>query len=170
MKDNKEKEDEDENDFLDSVGIKSTYYNDFVERYFSKYYLNKGKDNEQYIFIHSNGIILCGFGKNNFITKEKIVAVVDLKKPGKITGRRKHGAHFLTENEYVRQVSYQDGKTLNFCPKLKGKLLEINSNLVDNPTLINNSPESFGFVCIIQLEQKAVESLREKLEKGEINN
>ena len=55
MKDNTIKEEEEENDFLDSVGIKATYYNDFVERYFTKYYFDKDKDTEQFLFIHSNG-------------------------------------------------------------------------------------------------------------------
>ena len=54
---NDNKEDEEEYDILESVGLKSIYYNDQVQRYFSKYYINKGQPNEQYIFIHSNGII-----------------------------------------------------------------------------------------------------------------
>ena len=169
MKDNTIKEEEEENDFLDSVGIKATYYNDFVERYFTKYYFDKDKDTEQFLFIHSNGIIVCGFGRNHFITKEKINGVTDLKRPGKITGRRKHGAHFLNENEYVLQVSYGDGKTVNFCPKLKGKLLEINQSIVEKPILLNESPESFVFVCIIQLEQNGLESLKNKLDNDKMN-
>ena len=95
--------------------------------------------------------------------------MTDLKRPGKITGRRKHGAHFLNENEYVLQVSYGDGKTVNFCPKLKGKLLEINQSIVEKPILLNESPESFGFVCIIQLEQKGLESLKNKLDNDKMN-
>jgi hypothetical protein len=159
-----EKEDDECNDFLESVGLKSTYYNDFVERYFTKYYINKSTPKEQFIFIHSNGLIVCGFGANHFITQSNISACTDLKKPGRITGRRKHGAHYLNENEYVVQVTYDNGKIFNFCPQLKGKLLEINQNIVDKPNLLNEYPEKYGFVCIIHLD-KGVDALREKLEK-----
>ena len=159
-----DKEEDDGNDYIESVGLKATYYNDFVERYFTKYYLNRNTDNEQFVFIHSNGIIMCGIGKNNAITKKNISKVIDLKKPGKITGRRKHGAHFLSENEYVIQIVFDDNSTYNYCPHQKGKLLEINSTLVENPKLLNDFPEKYGFVCIIQLEPKHLEQLREKLE------
>ena len=169
MKDNnKEKDDEkDDNDFLESIGLKATYYNDFVERYFSKHYINKGKENEQYIFIHTNGIILSGIGKNNIITKVKINEIIDLKKPGKITGRRKHGAHFLSENEYVIKIIYDNEKSYNFCPMIKGKLLEVNQNIINDNNLLINSPESFGFICIILVEGKFLEQLKEKIEKFE---
>jgi hypothetical protein len=167
MKDKEKEEDKEENDLVESIGIKATYYNDFVERYFTKYYFNKGKENEQYIFIHSNGIILSGIGKNNIITKVKINEIIDLKKPGKITGRRKHGAHFLSENEYVIKIIYDNEKSYNFCPMIKGKLLEVNQNIINDNNLLINSPESFGFICIILVEGKFLEQLKEKIEKFE---
>lgn len=158
-----DKEEDEENDFIDSIGIKATYYNDFVERYFTKYYLNKGTDTEQYIFIHSNGIIMCGIGMNHFATKNNIKSIVDLKKLGKITGRKKHGAHFLCEDEYVVQIFYDNDQKLSFSPKVKGKLLEINDNIITHPNLLSESPEKYGFICLIQIELKSVELLRDKL-------
>ena len=70
---NKEDKDDEEYDILESVGLKSIYYNDQVQRYFSKYYLNKGESNEQYIFIHSNGIIMCGIISCEIISCEIIL-------------------------------------------------------------------------------------------------
>ena len=164
-KDDKDKDDE-EYDILESVGLKSIYYNDQVQRYFSKYYLNKGESNEQYIFIHSNGIIMCGIGANNEILKKNIKEVIILKQISKITGRSKHGAHILNTNENIIQIK-TDQDTFNFSPQLKGKLLEINQNLAKNPKLLSESPEKNGFICLIQQEPNDVEELKEKLGKPE---
>ena len=161
---NNDDKDEEEFDILESVGLKSTFYNDQIQRYFSKYYLDKDKPNEQYIFIHSNGIIMCGIGKNNDILKKNISEVIILKQLSKITGKNKHGAHQLSPNEYVIQIKADDD-IINFCPKIKGKLLEVNQNLVKNPKLLIDSPEKNGFVCLIQQEPNEVELLKEKLGK-----
>ena len=159
-----DKDEEEEYDILESVGLKSIYYNDQIQRYFSKYYLNKGEPNEQYIFIHSNGIIMCGIGSNNEILKKDIKEIIILKQLSKITGRSKHGAHLLCANENIIQIKTDDN-TFNFCPKLKGKLLEINQNLAKNPKLLVESPEKNGFICLIQQEPNDVEELKEKLGK-----
>ena len=161
---NNDDKDEEEFDILESVGLKSTFYNDQIQRYFSKYYLDKDQPNEQYIFIHSNGIIMCGLGKNNEILKKNISEVIILKQLTKITGKNKHGAHQLSPNEYVIQIKADDN-VINFCPKIKGKLLEVNQNLVKNPKLLIDSPEKNGFVCLIQQEPNEVELLKEKLGK-----
>jgi hypothetical protein len=42
---------------IEAEGLKTIHYNNLVDRYFTKYYINKGTENEQYVFIHSNGYI-----------------------------------------------------------------------------------------------------------------
>ena len=161
---NNDDKDDDEYDILESVGLKSTFYNDQIQRYFSKYYLDKGQPNEQYIFIHSNGIIMCGIGSNNDILKKNISEIIILKQPTKITGKNKHGAHLLNVTEYIIQIKADDN-TFNFCPKIRGKLLEVNQNLVKNPKLLIDSPEKNGFICLIQQEPGELELTKEKLGK-----
>ena len=107
---------------------------------------------------------MCGIGKNNDIPKKNISEVIILKQLNKITGKNKHGAHQLSPNEYVIQIKANDN-IINFCPKIKGKLLEINQNLVKNPKLLIDSPEKNGFICLIQQEPNEVEILKEKLGK-----
>ncbi len=50
-----EKDDLNEEEAIDTVGIRAIYYNNLVDRYFEKYYIDKNSENEQYIFIHTNG-------------------------------------------------------------------------------------------------------------------
>ena len=160
-----EEKDEEEYDILESVGIKSTFYNDQIQRYFAKYYINKGEPNEQYIFIHSNGIIVCGIGANNEILKKNISEITILKQPTKVTGRFKHGAYVLSPNEYVLKIKIDENNIINYCPKIKGRLIEVNQNLVKNPKLLIESPEKNGFVCIIILDADDLEKLKANLGK-----
>ena len=40
---------------IESGGFKTINYNNIIDRYFTRYYINEGTDNEQYIFLHTNG-------------------------------------------------------------------------------------------------------------------
>lgn len=46
---------EEEEDMIESTGLKALNYDNLIERYFTRYYIDKGGDNEQYVFIHTNG-------------------------------------------------------------------------------------------------------------------
>jgi hypothetical protein len=176
--------DEEDLEQIESLDLRAKYYNNLVDRYFTKFYLDKDTEKEQYIFIHTNGIVMCGLGLNHKIVKNpnlKITEIKDLQKVIKTSGKRKHGAHILNDNEYIIQFIYEEGNTQNeksdskenfgnfsFSPRVKGKLLETNTNIITNFDLVKNSPEKNGYICFILLEPKAVQSLREKLEKLQI--
>jgi hypothetical protein len=165
---------------VENVGIKAMYYNNIVDRYFTKFYIDQYTDKEQYVFIHTNGIIMCGLGSNNLLVKSgvKIKEVKDLNKMTKVSGKRKHGGHVLNETEFILQFVMEGAEDLNvhpgstpdrqfcFSPKVKGKLIEINSKIFTNPEVIQNSPEKFGFLCMVMMnDAKSVENLKERLEK-----
>ena len=68
--------DEKAEDEIVSVGLKATNFNNLIDRFFTKVYLNKNTPEEQYVFIHSNGIVICGLGENNKIIKQKLKALL----------------------------------------------------------------------------------------------
>lgn len=175
---------EDDTDFtIESVGLKAANYNNIVDRYFTKYYLDKNTEKEQYVFIHTNGIVMCGLGKNHSIVNSglKIKKINDLNKMSKVSGKRKHGAHVMMDNEYVVQfileASESEGENkmsdsndkpeikFNFSPRVKGKLIEINSNIFNDFDMIRKYPEKYGYVCFLMLDHNNLQILREKLEK-----
>ena len=90
--------------------------------------------------------MLIGFGKNNLNTKKNIKEIKDLKNV-RISGKRKSiislvligGALNLIENEKIVQIFFDDNTCINFTPKMRGKLIEINSQIFMNPELIKNS-------------------------------
>ena len=84
---------EDVDNEVDTTGFRSLNYNNLVDRYFTKYYLDQGTENEQYIFIHTNNVLMCGLGSNHKAVKTGIKEVRDLNKVLKISGKRKRKAN-----------------------------------------------------------------------------
>lgn len=167
MEKDKDREKEAEDEEIVSVGLKATYFNSLIDRFFTKTYINKGQKDEQYIFIHSNGIVICGIGENNEIVKNKsLVEVIDLGKIETVRGKKKHGAKILQENEYIIELKIKDGDTdriVKYAPKVaKAKLMEINSNLKETPSLVYESPEKFGYLCMLFLDLQTLESYKNR--------
>jgi hypothetical protein len=164
-----------EDDEIVSVGLKATFFNNIIDRYYTKIYLNKDTDKEQYIFIHSNGIILTGIGINHFLVskfREGLVSkLTNLNKLAPVKGKKKHGARILNENEYVMEVEYYNSsnkenenvQVFKFSPGVKqAKLMDINENIFNNNSLLMESPEKFGFICMLFLDHNQVENLKKK--------
>ncbi len=191
-------ENEKEEEFIESLGLKSIAYNNIVDRYYSKYYFDEGTENEQFIFIHTNGLVMCGLGSNHRIVKSgvKIKEIKDLNKVMKVSGKRKHGAHILSDSENILkfELESEDDKNsgdvgvgdtqdvnvsqnrqnknlFSFSPRVKGKLLEINSEIFIDSDVVKRSPEKHGFLCFILMnDPKASESLIARLEKMKLAN
>lgn len=183
-----------EEDEIISVGLKSTNYTNLIDRYYYKIYYNTIKDQnntEQYIFIHSNCVALCGLSKNHFISEKArlglISEIVDLNKVIKVSGKKKRGARLLNENEYIIEIHYfsdekakekNDKSIFKFSPSIKqGKLMEVNNNITDLgfinsntgkvKELLGDSSEKFGFICMILLDHIQVETLKKKFSNEE---
>jgi hypothetical protein len=48
-------DDDIEENEIEAGGFKTINYNNIIDRYFTRYYINQGTENEQYIFLHTNG-------------------------------------------------------------------------------------------------------------------
>ena len=56
LNENNEVENEEDADL--SIGMRALNYTNLVDRYFDKYYIDKGKPTEQYVFIHSRSCFI----------------------------------------------------------------------------------------------------------------
>ncbi len=159
-----EEEIENNNEEIVSVGLKATYFDNLIDRFFYKIYINKGETNEQYIFIHSNGIVLCGLGNNNtLIQNRQIKEIVDLGKLVQVKGKRKHGAKIIQENESVLELKLISEEKVKFSPKItKGKLMEINDKVIKDNSILFSSPEKFGYLCMLFIDQSIMENIKNK--------
>ena len=71
----------------------------------------------------------------------------------KVSGKRKRGAQWLNSESVLCKVTCENGGVYNIYAGIRGSLIEMNMNLLDNPNIINQSlqPEEGLFLAITYL-------------------
>ncbi|KAK7871184.1 hypothetical protein R5R35_002421 [Gryllus longicercus] len=67
----------------------------------------------------------------------------------KVSGKSKHGAQCLQSSSPLCFIECEDGSKYTVKSCLKGKLVEMNDNLVDNPNLLVTKPYTEGYIAIV---------------------
>ncbi|OQV17676.1 putative Protein Simiate [Hypsibius exemplaris] len=78
-------------------------------------------------------------------------------------GARKKGAQFLTEGACVCHVDCSDGTRYDIVSGIKGKLLEVNTRLMEAPQLLSEKPFSDGYLAIIMPNELEMSIIRNTL-------
>lgn len=150
-------------------------YPTVVERYYSKYYFTPETlppEETHCILIHSNRICLVSLAENHPIVKhQKKISKIDFqvtdkldRLQNKVVGKGKKGAQFITQTSRLCFVECTDGTRYTIYGCVKGKLIEINEQLVSNNQLLVEKPLSDGFVAIILPHLKDVEEQKKGFE------
>lgn len=145
------------------------------DRYYEhKYCLNINlqlKNIHQRISFHSNRICLISLAEHHPIIKNrkritKIDCNVDEKTDrlkNAASGKGKRGAQRLVPESVLCNLVCDDGEVFPVYSCIKGKLVEINENLIENPNLVVEKPVSDGFVALLLPVLKEYEQLRESM-------
>ncbi|XP_066998845.1 protein Abitram [Anabrus simplex] len=143
----------------DSIG-NGDIYQSVTERYYTpRYVLDAGnkKGEDHCILFHSNRICLITLAESHPIIKEKksIVKIdfhvstnVDRLK-NKVTGKGKHGAQFLQASSPLCFIECTDNTKYTVYSCIKGKLVEMNDALIENPKLLIDKPSAEGYIAIV---------------------
>lgn len=57
----------------------------------------------------------------------------------KVSGKRKRGAQWLNSESMLCKINCVNGDVYNVYAGIRGSLIEMNMNLLDNPNIINQS-------------------------------
>eukprot|EP01126_Amoeba_proteus_P044135 TRINITY_DN4887_c0_g1_i1.p1 TRINITY_DN4887_c0_g1~~TRINITY_DN4887_c0_g1_i1.p1 ORF type:complete len:191 (-),score=20.13 TRINITY_DN4887_c0_g1_i1:235-807(-) len=127
-----------------------------IERSYNRYVTD-----DQYVFIHQNGLCLVGIGSNHpLLTSNKVVRKITFKVGGQtfshveVVGKAKRGALPLSKNSVIAEVECEDGENFLIRSNVNGCLIEINGNLLQNPCLLTESPTKDGYVGIVRCAHK----------------
>uniref|UniRef100_A0A0A9XGJ2 Protein Abitram n=1 Tax=Lygus hesperus TaxID=30085 RepID=A0A0A9XGJ2_LYGHE len=147
-------------------------YSNFVQRYFTvRYAVNVRHQNDDYcVLIHSNRVCVVTLAPSHELLKnETSIDSVDFQVSEnrntlntKISGKRKHHAQRVQPNTSLAIVNCQS-KTYKLVPGIHGKLLEVNKDLLSNPSLLLEHPDEKGFLAIILPDPSSVEESKKKL-------
>lgn len=137
---------------------KDATYPSVVQRYYTKYLYKEDKNNlNQTILLHSNRICLVTLHESHpVIAEKKGIQKLNFQVTNKINrldnavrGKGKKGGQNVDEKAILVIIECSDGSSYPVRSCLKGKLIEINENVVKSPELILQDPQGEGFIAII---------------------
>lgn len=147
-------------------------YTSVSDRYYDHKYCQNIDSNlkniHQRISFHSNRICLISLAENHPILKDKkrvvkIDCAIDEKTDrlkNAASGKGKRGAQKLVPESILCNLECEDGCVYPVYSCIKGKLVEINENLVENPNLLVEKPVSEGFIALLLPVLKEYEEMK----------
>lgn len=131
-------------------------YPSVVERYFTRRCV-QNDGNDVCLLFHSNKICLVTLAKTHKVFKQNVaVKAVNFqisekldRTNNKVSGKGKRGGQHLHEKSVLCKVELEDGTVYPIEAGIKGKLIEINEDLITNPNLIVQKPDTDGYIAII---------------------
>uniref|UniRef100_A0A8D2PP87 Protein Abitram n=1 Tax=Zosterops lateralis melanops TaxID=1220523 RepID=A0A8D2PP87_ZOSLA len=67
----------------------------------------------------------------------------------KVSGKSKRGAQFLTELAPLCRISSSDGEEYTIYSCIRGRLIEVNENILTNPALLQEKPSTEGYIAVV---------------------
>ncbi|ETE68922.1 hypothetical protein L345_05276, partial [Ophiophagus hannah] len=67
----------------------------------------------------------------------------------KVSGKSKRGAQFLTELAPLCRILCSDGEEYTIYSCIRGKLIEVNENILENPSLLQEKPSTEGYIAVV---------------------
>lgn len=144
-----------------------------TDRYFTPYYeldvLKPGDD--ICLRIHSNRICMISLAPSHVIfQKNKTIQSCNYKvsekldrTANKVSGKAKHGAQPLQSNSNLCCLTCTDGSSYMIKCCMIGKLIEVNTRLIEDPELLKQEPHFGGYIAIVLPNLKHLDKLKEKL-------
>lgn len=144
----------------------------FTNRYFSKRYLlnvNDIKNNDIMILFHTNRIALLSLAPSHFFFKNDDKYKINFyvgkynRLDNSVKGKGKKGGQLLIPKSVIGKVEFKDGTGFEIPCCMAGTLVEINEELVKNPDLLKNYPDSYGFIAIILTSIKIADDTKNNM-------
>uniref|UniRef100_A0A6M2DMX9 Protein Abitram n=1 Tax=Xenopsylla cheopis TaxID=163159 RepID=A0A6M2DMX9_XENCH len=152
----------------DSIELQDPFPN-VTERYYTERYCidERGTSEDHIILFHSNRLCLITLAPTHPVFKRKITKIdyasgnVDRTK-NKISGKGKKGGQYLQENSTICSIFCEDGEVYKVKSNIKGKLVEVNERLLDNPSLLLHAPCAEGHLAIALPNISQIDMWKEK--------
>jgi hypothetical protein len=152
-------------DYTNTVAIEDSIeeldaFQSVTQRYYTPRFCvdGGGKQGEDHcVLFHSNRICLITLALSHPILKEKkeirrfdfqVSNNIDRLK-NKVSGKGKHGAQFLQPNSPLCYIECADSSRYTVQSCIKGKLVEMNDALIENPKLLIEKPDAEGYIAIL---------------------
>ncbi|KAL9652887.1 hypothetical protein ABK040_010919 [Willaertia magna] len=109
---------------------------------------------DQYIMEHKNGLFVIGLSEKHFLCNNKdkykitnIEFVSNKSENDKQVSKKKKNC--IKPNTIICNITFNDNYTIPITSHVKGKLIEINDRINENPSIVALKPINYGFLAII---------------------
>ncbi|XP_063306640.1 protein Abitram [Pelobates fuscus] len=131
-----------------------------VDRYFTRWYKPdvKGKLSEDHCILqHSNRICVITLAEcHPLLQTGKTIQNINYqispncsRLQNKVSGKSKRGAQFLTEFAPLCRILCSDGEEYTIYSCIRGRLLEVNERILENPELLQEKPSTEGYIAVV---------------------
>ncbi|XP_020817753.1 FAM206 family protein CG9288 [Drosophila serrata] len=142
-------------------------YPSVVDRFFTRYYYFKG-DVPYQVLYHSNRICLICLAAGHPALAQGIASVsfdvgnVD-RSQNVVKGKAKKGGMILQAESTLALISTEKGETFKVPSCIRGKLVEVNTALVEEPKLLEQLPEGAAYFAILLPKIENCDSIKASL-------
>ncbi|XP_061903179.1 protein Abitram isoform X1 [Entelurus aequoreus] len=131
-----------------------------IDRYYTRWYKADMKGNpceDHCILQHSNRICVLTLAETHpLLQKGRTIKKIDYqisngcsRLNNKVSGKSKRGGQFLTEFAPLCRITCTDETQFTIYSCIRGRLLEVNENILERPALLQEKPSTDGYIAVI---------------------
>ncbi|XP_061752976.1 protein Abitram isoform X1 [Nerophis ophidion] len=131
-----------------------------IDRYYTRWYKADMKGNpceDHCILQHSNRICVLTLAETHpLLQKGRTIKKIDYqisngcsRLNNKVSGKSKRGGQFLTEFAPLCRITCTDETQFTIYSCIRGRLLEVNENILERPALLQEKPSTEGYIAVI---------------------
>ncbi|AWP21779.1 putative protein Simiate [Scophthalmus maximus] len=145
-----------------------------IDRYYTRWYRAdmKGKPCEDHCILqHSNRICVVTLAETHPILQSgRTIKSINYqisdgcsRLNNKVSGKSKRGGQFLTDFAPLCRITCTDETEYTIYSCIRGRLLEVNENILKTPTLLLERPSTEGYIAVILPKFEESKSITENL-------
>ncbi len=129
-------------------------YPSVIERYYTKYYrpnVHNELNNDTLILVHSNRVCVLMLSERHPIIEKSLIinSIESLASVNQsMSGKSKRGADYVQPNKLLYRIKCSDNQNFTICASIKGRLVELNDEIIKTPELLQQRPQGEGYLAI----------------------
>ncbi|XP_044192187.1 protein Abitram [Thunnus albacares] len=161
---------------MDVVEQKDTEENapSVIDRYYTRWYRAdmKGKPCEDHCILqHSNRLCVITLAETHPVLQNgRTIKNINYqisngcsRLNNKVSGKSKRGGQFLTDFAPLCRITCTDETEYTIYSCIRGRLLEVNENILETPALLLEKPSTEGYIAVILPKFEESKSITENL-------
>jgi hypothetical protein len=129
-------------------------YPSVIERYYTKYYrknVHNELNNDTLVLVHSNHVCVLMLSEQHPIIEKSLIinSIESLACVNQsMSGKSKRGADYVQPNKLLYRIKCEENQNFTICASIKGRLVELNDEILKTPKLLQEKPHGEGYLAI----------------------